>query len=101
MARRRSSLLLAAMALVPAVAARAGADLLLTVKGHAEAIRVGDRTQGPRDSDVKIWLSGSKMRRDEGPLSAIVRLDRQKLYLVNHDDKTYSVVDIPIDWSKL
>jgi hypothetical protein len=87
--------------LTGALAARAGADLVLTVKGHTEAFKVGDRVQEPRDSDVKIWLTADKMRRDEGPLSAIVRLDRKKLYLVNHTDRTYSVVDVPIDWAKL
>ena len=70
-----------------ALAARAGADLVLTVKGHTDAFRVGDRTQEPRESDVKIWLTADRMRRDEGPLSAIVRLDRKKLYLVNHSDR--------------
>lgn len=108
MLRRRSSplgtLVLAlplAGALGVVLAARAGADLVLTVKGHAEGFKVGNRTQEPRDSDVKVWLSASKMRRDEGPLSAIVRLDRKKLYLVNHTDKTFSVVDLPIEWAKL
>ena len=87
--------------LAGALAARAGADLVLTVKGHTDAFKVGDRAQEPRESDVKIWLTADKMRRDEGPLSAIVRLDRKKLYLVNHSDRTYSVVDVPIDWAKL
>lgn len=82
-------------------ATRAGADLLLTIKGHTDAFKVGNRAQEPRDADVKVWLTAEKMRRDEGPLSAIVRLDRKKLYLVNHEDKTFSVVDLPIDWAKL
>jgi hypothetical protein len=90
-----------AVLLSGAVAARAGADLVLMVKGHTDAFKVGDRVQEARDSDVKIWLTADKMRRDEGPLSAIVRLDRKKLYLVNHTDRTYSVVDVPIDWAKL
>jgi len=104
MLRRRSplpSVLLLALPLAAALAAPAGADLLLTVKGHTEAFKIGDRTQEPHDANVKIWLRADKMRRDEGPLSAIVRLDRKKLYLVNHTDKTYSVVDLPVDWAKL
>ncbi len=105
MLRSHSAALLLALPLAAlisgALAARAGADLVLTVKGHADAVKVGNRTQEPHDSDVKIWLTAEKMRRDEGPLSAIVRLDRKKLYLVNHVDKTYSVVDLPIDWAKL
>jgi Domain of unknown function (DUF4412) len=104
MLRRRAATpaaLLLALPLAAALAARAGADLLVTVKGHTDGFKVGDRTQEPRDADVKIWLSAEKMRRDEGPLSLIVRLDRQKLYLVNHTDKTYSVVNLPVDWAKL
>src|SRR6202030_958493 len=108
MLRRRSSplgtLVLAlplAAALGGVLAARAGADLVLTSKGHTEGFKVGDRIQEPRDADVKTWVAADKMRRDEGSISAIVRLDRKKLYLVNHADKTFSVVDLPIDWAKL
>jgi hypothetical protein len=74
---------------------------MLRLKGHIEGFKVGDRAQEPRDADVNIWLSADKMRRDEGPLSAIVRLDRKKLYLINHTDKTYSVVDLPVNLAKL
>ena len=84
-----------------AAPAAAGADLMLRLKGHIEAFKVGDRAQEPRDADVNVWLATDKMRRDEGPLSAIVRLDRKKLYLVNHAEKTYSVVDLPVDLAKL
>jgi hypothetical protein len=106
MLRRRATssataLLLALPLAAAALAARADADLLVTLRGHTEGFKVGDRTQEPRDADVKIWLTGEKMRRDEGPVSTVVRLDRQKLYLINHADRTYSVVDLPIDWRKL
>jgi hypothetical protein len=90
-----------AVPLAAALAAPARADLVLSLKDHAEAFKVGDRAQEPRDAEVNVWLAPDKMRRDEGPLSAIVRLDRKKLYLVNHAEKTYSVVDLPVDLSKL
>ncbi len=89
------------MTLAAAGATAAAADTLLTVKGHADAVKVGNRTQEARDSDVKIWIANDRMRRDEGTLSAIVRLDRKKLYLINHTDRTYTSVDLPIDWTKL
>jgi Domain of unknown function (DUF4412) len=88
------------LALAAALVTAARADLLLTVRGHADAFQVGDRSQEAQDSSVKIWLTSDKMRRDEGPLSAIVRLDRQKLYLINHTDRTYTAVALPIDWTK-
>jgi hypothetical protein len=92
----------APLAPTASAAGAAGAgDLLLTVKAHTDAFKVGTRAQEARDSSVKIWLSGDKLRRDEGPLTAIVRLDRHQLILVNHTDRTYSTVDLPLDWMKM
>lgn len=92
---------LAALLLAAAHPAPAGADLLLSIHGHADSVKLGNRTQPPRDSNAKIWLASDKMRRDEGSLSVIVRLDRHMLYLVNHADRTYSQVEVPIDWKKM
>jgi hypothetical protein len=93
----------AAAALLAAAAgsAPAGADLLFSIHGHADSVKLGNRSQAPRDSSARIWLAGDKMRRDEGSLSVIVRLDRHMLYLVNHADRTYSQVEVPLDWKKM
>ncbi len=93
--------LLLTVALAALTAAGAAADTLLTVKGHTDGVKIGTRAQEPRDSEVKIWIASDKMRRDEGTLSAIVRLDRKRLYLINHTDRTYTMVDLPVDWTKL
>ena len=77
------------------------ADELLTVRGHAEGVKVGDRTQPPRDTDVKIWLGADRMRRDEGATTFLVRLDQHKLFIVNHAERSYTSVDLPIEWMKL
>jgi hypothetical protein len=92
---------LAVLVITAARPAPAGADMLVTIHGHADSVKLGNRTQAPRDSNAKIWLAADKMRRDEGSLSVIVRLDHHMLYLVNHADRTYSQVEVPIDWKKM
>lgn len=83
------------------LAAIAGADTLFTVKSHTDAFQVAGQKQPAKDSQVKIWISGDKMRRDDGEQSMIVRLDRSRLYMVNHETKTYSELPLPIDLKKM
>jgi hypothetical protein len=83
------------------LAAAADADTLFTVKSHTDAFQVAGQKQPAKDSQVKIWMSGDKMRRDDGEQSMIVRLDRSRLYMVNHESKTYSELSLPIDLKKM
>ncbi len=57
--------------------------------------------QPAKDSQVKIWVSGDKLRRDDDEQSMILRLDTGRLYLVNHESKTYSEIPVPIDLRKM
>ena len=84
-------------ALLLLLAAPAWADTLLTVRSSVEGLKM-DQPQSP---EVKIWIAGDKLRRDEGDSSYILRLDRSRLYIVNHVDKTYSELPLPIDLQKI
>lgn len=83
------------------LAAGASGDSLFTVKSHTDAFKVAGQNQPAKDTQVKIWISGDKMRRDDGEQSMIVRLDRSRLYMVNHETKTYSEISLPIDIKKM
>ncbi|HEX9940814.1 MAG TPA: DUF4412 domain-containing protein [Thermoanaerobaculia bacterium] len=91
----RLRLLLALPLLLAASAGRA--DTLLTVRSSIEGLKM-DLPQVP---DIKIWIAGEKLRRDEGDASYILRLDRNRLYVVNHGERTYSELPLPIDLSKI
>lgn len=91
-------ILLCLLAATPGVT---GADSLLTVKSHTDAFQVAGQKQPAKDSQVKIWVAGDKMRRDDGEQSMILRLDRNRLYMVNHESKTYSEIPLPIDIKKM
>lgn len=44
------------------------------------------------------WISKNKMRQDEGnAASVIIRLDKNKVFILNHKEKTYSEMDLPIN----
>jgi hypothetical protein len=82
-------------------AAGAFADTLFTVKSHTDAFQVAGQKQPAKDSQVKIWVSGDKLRRDDEDQSMILRLDRNLLYMLNHEAKTYSELPLPIDLRKM
>jgi hypothetical protein len=81
-------------------AAPALADTLLTVRSSIEGLKIAPSQAEP----IRIWIGGEKgdrLRRDEGDTSYILRLDRGKLYVINHADKTYSELPLPIDARKI
>jgi hypothetical protein len=65
----------------------AGADTLLTVKTRVEGLNMPG--QSP-EGEVRIWVAGDRLRRDDGEISYVLRLDQGKLYVLNHGDKTYT-----------
>jgi len=73
------------------LAAPVAADTLLTVRSSVEGLKMDQPTTG----QVHIWVAADKLRRDEGETSTIVRLDRGKVYLLNHGDKTYVELTAP------
>jgi hypothetical protein len=72
------------------------ADSLLTVRSSIEGLKMDQPQQG----EVKIWILGDKVRRDDGDSTYILRLDRNKLYVINHVDRTYRELGLPIDPKK-
>jgi hypothetical protein len=93
MSRRIALLLLLLAAALPA-----GADTFLTIKSRVEGLKMPG--QSP-EGQITIWIAGDRLRRDDGDTSAILRTDLNKLYLVNHLDKTYNELALPLDFKKL
>ena len=79
----------------------AGADTLFTLKSHTDSFQVAGQKQPAKDTQVRIWVAGDKLRRDEEDRSMILRLDKSRLYVLDHEDKTYSEVPLPIDLRKM
>jgi hypothetical protein len=79
----------------------AGADTLYTMKSHTDAFKVGGETQPAKDSQAKVWAAGDRLRRDEGDQTMLLRLDKNRLYVLDNADKTYSEIALPIDLRKM
>jgi uncharacterized membrane protein YqiK len=78
------------------------ADVFIQSKRHTDSFTMMGRTTPAKDVIITSWISKDKFRSDEGDeQSMIVRLDKNKLYVINHTEKTYSIVDLPIDFEKL
>jgi hypothetical protein len=80
-------LLLPLLLLLLAIPATAVADTVLTIQSSIQGLK-----DQPQPGPVKVWIGGGdKLRRDEGgDTSYILRIDRGKLYILNHPEKTYS-----------
>jgi uncharacterized protein DUF4412 len=68
------------------LASPAAADSLLTLRSSIEGLKMDQGQPG----EIRIWIGGDKLRREEGDISYILRLDRGKLYVLNHVEKTYT-----------
>ncbi|HEY8021361.1 MAG TPA: DUF4412 domain-containing protein [Thermoanaerobaculia bacterium] len=88
--------------LLLAAVATAGADTLLTIKSRTEGAPIMGRSPS-QSAEVKIWVSpdDKRIRRDEGGYSMIMVLDKSKMYIVDHNAKTYNEIDLPVDFKKL
>ncbi len=92
---------LSPLVLLLALAVPAAADSLLTLKSHVDSFQVAGENQPAKDTEIRVWVAGDKLRRDEGETTAILRLDRNKLYVVRHADKTWSELALPVDFVRL
>jgi hypothetical protein len=72
-----------------------GADVLLTKKRDAdEFLFQGRASQGAKNQKVEIWIASDRVRRDDGRTALILRLDEQKLYVIDHTDRAYTAIDL-------
>jgi hypothetical protein len=92
---------LAAIFLVLLSAGIAGADIKIVKNTHQDGFSIMGQTQPAEDRQQTTWIGSDRMSMDQGNGVTVVRLDQMKLYLIDHDSKTYQVLDLPIDLSKL
>lgn len=79
-------------------AAGSRADTLLTIKARLETTPPQPANQDPRgEAQWQLWVGDHRLREDtpQYSMSVIRRFDRKKLYIVDHQSKTYSEIDLP------
>jgi len=92
---------LAALFIVLLSAGISAADIKVVKTTHQDGFTIMGQTQPPEDREQTSWIGNDRMYMDQGGTTTIVRLDLMKLYVIDHDTRSYHVLDLPIDLSKL
>jgi len=82
-------------------AGSAVADFKVVQKHHQDGFSMMGQTQAPTDEEHVTWIGDKKLRMDQGSSSTIVDVVAGKMMLLDHDDKTYTEVDLPVDLAAL
>lgn len=77
------------------------ADHLIKGKKHTDAFSMMGRSQPEKDEDTTTWLGKDKMRQDVGEVTTLIRLDKNKMYMINHSEKSYSEMDLPFNLEEM
>ena len=91
-------LVIFALAFSPCIA---NADHVIKGKKHTDAFSMAGRSQPAKDEDTTTWLAKDKMRQDVGEVTTLIRMDKNKMYMINHSDKTYSEMDLPFNLEEI
>lgn len=79
----------------------AGADYKVVQQHHQDGFSMMGQDQPAKDEEHVTWIGDGKLRMDQGASSTIVELDPGKMVIIDHGDKTYTSLDLPIDLESL
>ncbi len=96
-ARRILFSLLAALS----IAGTAAADLKIVKVTHRDGFTMMGQSQPAQDETQTTWIGDDRMIMEQGDSATIIRLDTNKLIVVDHKEKSFSVLDLPIDLDSL
>lgn len=85
------------LALVAAPAVQA--DTVLKMKSHTDAFQMMGQSQPATDQDITFWIGDDRALRSTGDQDVLLRLDQKKLYVIDREAKTYSALDLPVDFT--
>ena len=91
----------AAVVAVTLLTTVAAADTKIVHKTHQDAFTVMGQTQPATDAERVTWLGDGRMRVDAGTTTYIVRLDSSTLFLIDHEARTVSSVELPVNVARL
>ena len=89
------------LAVVLMTVGAASADFKIALQHHQDGFSMMGQNQAPTDEEHVTWIGDKKLRMDQGSSSTIVQIEAGKMVLIDHDDKTYTEVDLPVDLASL
>ena len=76
------------------------ADVYIKQKTHSDAISFMGQNQPEKNDFAEMWLSQNKMASITPDGGFILDLDKKIAMMINHTDKSYVQMDLPLDISK-
>jgi hypothetical protein len=74
------------------------ADIFMKQKMHTDGFQVMGQAQPAKDETNTIWITSDKLRSDNPEQSIIMRLDQNKMYILDNAKKTYT--EMPMEMGK-
>jgi hypothetical protein len=93
--------ILASVLLVLLASPTLAADVYVKIKTHSDPITAGGQSQPARDAVAEQWYGPGKTAQSGGDGGFIVDLEKHMAYMVNHRDKSYVPMPLPIDITKV
>jgi len=93
--------ILASVLLVLLASPTFAADVFVKIKTHSDPIAAGGQAQPARDAVAEQWYGPGKTAQSGGDGGFIVDLEKNMAYMVNHRDKSYVPMPLPIDITKV
>ena len=92
--------LIAIIAVVIVTCTLLSADVYIKQNHHTAAVTMMGQTQPAKDQIQEIWVGKNKMATHAGEASMLLDLDKKVMYMVNHSNKSYIEMSVPVDISK-
>lgn len=76
------------------------AEVYIKQQSHTDAFEMMGQSQPAKDEISHIWLGENKMATHGKDQSVIINLNDKKMYMINHQNKSYVEMDLPLDISQ-
>lgn len=73
------------------------ADYHIKQEQHTGEFSVMGQTQPAKDEINHLWLAENKMANHSERQSVIINLNKNVMFVINHDNETYVKMDLPLD----
>jgi hypothetical protein len=73
------------------------ADIFMKQKMHTDGFQVMGQAQPAKDEINTIWITSDKLRSDNPEQSIIMRLDQNKMYILDNAKKTYTEMHMEME----
>ncbi len=93
-------ILLAILVCTVFLAGPLSADTYIKQNNHTDEFSIMGQTEPAKDGIDHLWIGKNKMARHATDQSIVIDLDNKVMYLINHEDKFYVEMTLPLDLSK-